>query len=423
MDSPIAQLEVQPKESFLDERVRIIVTKLEPYGRYTLTAFCQLSDRHPGFLSHAHYVANSDGEIDVNTMTSYGGSYCGVEPMGLIWSMQSLQLSGAQSESLRCPKEPFAIVYSLHTGHVSPPFDTDNQPPVTRFVTKRLTVAPHVERISVRKGRIRGTLFVPHGDGPFKGVLDIDGVGPDGIIYERTASMLASRGYISLALAYQDYDDLPDRHHVELEYFIEALEWLEAHPLAAKSGLTVSGECFGGIIALYLSLFCKKVKAVITRNTFSYVLFGTIYYNGQQLPKLESDYLSERIQQKKDAIIRIGFPPFADWTLPIEKVSRDVHFLFIVGEDDYCAHPGHTALIAERLKQAGHHNFKVINYPLAGHLITLPYCPCVFRGVSPSMILLFGGEMYHHAKAQESAWQEILYFMENCVPALPPAKL
>ena len=413
-----AQLEVQPKKSFLDEQIRITANGLDPYGRYTITAFCRLENRHPGFWSHGHYVANSDGVIDVTTMASYGGSYVGVEPMGLIWSMKKLiEANEVELVSLRNPVESFDILYSLRIGHISPPFDknADDLSPITQYVAKRLAVAPHVKRIPIREGRIRGTLFVPQGPGPFKGILDIDGIDPYGTVYERTASLLASRGYLSLALAYQDYDDLPDKQNLELEYFIEAVEWLESHPLAAKTGITVSGECFGGIVALYLAIACGKVKAVITRNTYSYVLFGTLRYKSQPLPKYihHSNYADEIARNGKDVVGRVIYPPVVDWVLPIEKVSRDVRFLFIVGEDDYAAHPRHTELLIDRLKKGRHNNYKLVSYPGTGHLITLSYSPYIFSGENAWVAILLGGEMYAHVKAQEKAWHEVLKFMEH----------
>ena len=401
-----ASLEIHPKESLLDEPLKIVATGLESYERYTLTAYCQPQNGHPGFSSHGHYVANNDGVIDVGTMTSYGGTYAGIEPMGLIWSMQSLQKDEKQSFALRNPIESFEITYSLYGGHLITPVDAGGNPiPIAQCVGKRLAVAPNVQRIPIREGRIRGTLFVPHGKGPFRGVVDIDGINPHGVIFEKTASLLASRGYISLALVYQDYDDLPDLHHLELEYFIEAVEWFASHPLVSKSGLTIFGECFGGVIALYLSLNCKLVNTVIIRNTFSYVAHGTVNFKGHQLPKFGI--------QVKHASGRTICPPVADWTLPIEKVSRDIHFLFLVGEDDLAAHPGHTGLLIERLKNAGHHNYKVVSYPWTGHIISLPYCPHEFCSKGSTMTYLFGGEMYAHVRAQESAWPEILRFMEK----------
>ena len=201
-----------------------------------------MEDSNPGYLSYAQYIANNVSVIDVSTMTLYGGSYVGVALMGLIWSLKSLYSDRKYSLLLRDPKAPFEILYSLHSSHVFSPFHVGRSQLllIAQYATQRLNVAPHVKRVPIREGRIRGTQFVSQGEGPFRGVDNIDGIGPKSVVFKRTASLLASCGYIRLALAYQGYDDLSDIHHIDLEYLIEALEWFDSHLLVSKTGLTVS---------------------------------------------------------------------------------------------------------------------------------------------------------------------------------------
>lgn len=57
------------------------------------------------------------------------------------------------------------------------------------------------------------------GQGPFPGVIDIAGIGSGS--YEYRAALLASKGFVTLALPFFLYDDLPKRlADVELEYFM-----------------------------------------------------------------------------------------------------------------------------------------------------------------------------------------------------------
>lgn len=67
------------------------------------------------------------------------------------------------------------------------------------------------------------------GEGRFPGVLDLFG-GAGGLL-EFRASLLASHGFASLALAYFGYDDLPAHlDKVDLDYFEEAADFLLRHP-------------------------------------------------------------------------------------------------------------------------------------------------------------------------------------------------
>ena len=67
------------------------------------------------------------------------------------------------------------------------------------------------------------------GEGRFPGVIDLFG-GLGGLI-EFRASLLASHGFVALALAYFNYEDLPPQpEKTELEYFEEAVNFLLRYP-------------------------------------------------------------------------------------------------------------------------------------------------------------------------------------------------
>ena len=68
----------------------IMVARLRPLQKITLGANI-VGDGGEIFQSHAHYIADKHGEVEVDRESSLGGSYSGVEPMGLFWSMNRLQ--------------------------------------------------------------------------------------------------------------------------------------------------------------------------------------------------------------------------------------------------------------------------------------------------------------------------------------------
>ena len=113
----------------------------------------------------------------------------------------------------------------------------------------RWYMGPGVQRVPIREGRLRGTLFLPPGceytrcsstcsfcdvifageiqckltkisitgDGLFPGVIDL--FGTVGGLIEFRAALLASRGYATFALAYFAYEDLPSEMNLDLDYF------------------------------------------------------------------------------------------------------------------------------------------------------------------------------------------------------------
>src|ERR1051326_9480859 len=69
-----------PAEALLvDQTVPIALSGLAPRATVALTL------RGQGMVSHASFIADSAGEVDVTRMPSVAGSYKGVAPMGLFW--------------------------------------------------------------------------------------------------------------------------------------------------------------------------------------------------------------------------------------------------------------------------------------------------------------------------------------------------
>ena len=156
-----------PKSSLVDEITEIHITHLKPLQSITLEAKL-VGDKGELFESYAHYVADKGGNVDVGHDLSIGGSYSGVEPMGLIWSMKQ---APGQRKGIRLMKSdvtvPYDIIVNCFDGHVIP--RETSLPPFSSGTFRKSYMADGVKRVSVRKGRIRGTLFLPPGDGPFPG--------------------------------------------------------------------------------------------------------------------------------------------------------------------------------------------------------------------------------------------------------------
>lgn len=67
------------------------------------------------------------------------------------------------------------------------------------------------------------------GEGQFPGIIDLYTLG--GGLTEPRASLLASKGYVVLALAYYGYKGLPKNpQNLDLEYFEEAVTYLKKRP-------------------------------------------------------------------------------------------------------------------------------------------------------------------------------------------------
>lgn len=164
-----AELIVTPRQSLVDEKINISVKGLSPGQPITLTAKL-VGDSKEEFESFGHFVADEAGRVCVAEHPSLSGTYTGVDPMGLLWSMQ---LSPGQRKGQRLSKKdvtkPYCIHLQLFDGHVEDVTNSEDLQPMTSVTFEKWYMADGVRRIPVRDGRVRGTLFIPPGKGPFPG--------------------------------------------------------------------------------------------------------------------------------------------------------------------------------------------------------------------------------------------------------------
>lgn len=83
-------------------------------------------------------------------------------------------------------------------------------------------------------------MFAP-GEDTFPGIIDIHGLG--GGLFEPRASLLANHGFATLALAYYQFEDLPQEpKELHLEYFEDAVNYMLQHPQVGTP-LFLVGSC------------------------------------------------------------------------------------------------------------------------------------------------------------------------------------
>ena len=166
----MALIKVRPFVSQIDQIVRISATGLSEKQRVTLRSKLT-GDRGERFESFAHYIADEQGRVCVSSQPSVGGSYTGVEPTGLLWSMK---LSPGQRKGIRLLKKdvtkPYIVTLDMFDGHLHLGGEQESVgEPLTSATFEKSYMKAGVRRIPVREGRVRGTLFLPPGDGPFPG--------------------------------------------------------------------------------------------------------------------------------------------------------------------------------------------------------------------------------------------------------------
>ncbi|NXU57215.1 ACOT1 thioesterase, partial [Turnix velox] len=397
--------------SLFDEPLALAVQGLAP--RQPVTLRTSLRDETGQlFQACARYRAEDDGQLDLARCPALpGGSFSGLEPMGLLWALQPQKPYWYMMK--RDVQSPFLLQLEVFDGHGDPPGQL-----LAQAQHERGFMSDGVRRVPVREGRIRATLFLPPGDGPFPGIIDLYGTG--GGLPEYRACLLARYGFAVMALAFYGYEDLPkEMKEVHLEYFEEAINYMLQHRQVKGPGIGLLGHSKGGDLCISMASFLKGITATALING-SVANVGTVVcYKDITIPPLGANL--KRVKKDKSGVADISDVlnnplegPDQQSFIPLEKA--ECHFLFIVGKDDRNWKSEFFAVEgSKRLQAHGKEKPEIVCYPGAGHYIEPPFFPMC----AASMHLLigypvvWGGEPKAHCEAQVDAWQRIQAFFHK----------
>jgi acetyl esterase/lipase len=249
-----AAISVSPRAALVDQPVAVTVRGLPSGARTTLTARARNADGIT-WSATAQFTATSAGTVSLD-QPSLGGSYTGVNPMGLFTLMAPPPGSAPDRFLYRAAGYDVTLQATVGGRVAAEAAVRRHGPLAVGVVEKRLRPA---------KGGIYGNLYLPeHAAGRRPAVLVFSGSG-GGLTTSTAAALLAAHGYPSLALAYFKAPGLPQAlHDIPLEYFTSAIRVLRAQPGADPRHVLVAGESRGGEAALLLGAhFPHLVNGVV----------------------------------------------------------------------------------------------------------------------------------------------------------------
>ncbi|XP_040910264.1 acyl-coenzyme A thioesterase 1-like [Toxotes jaculatrix] len=386
-----------------DEPIQVTVAGLRSRQVVTLRAR-STDEKGMVFSSSATYRADGSGEIDLERDPSLRGSYIGVEPMGLLWSMRADTLHKwfQKTHSLN----PHVVKFSVH--------EEEEGRLLAEATNERFLIGDGVSRRPVKEGNFQGVLFTPPGKGPFPAVLDLST-----FMSEKRASLLANKGFVVLSVTV--YNDKPNNvKELHLDHFEEAVNFLQQQTEVGSKGVGVVSRSKGGDIALSLAAFVPGVEATVWINGCCANVALPLHYNKSQiLPALMFD-TSKMVPTESGAAMGkyVLHNPLAEENkatlVPIEQAKG--HFLFAAAEDDLnWDSKAYMDQMVERLRRHGKNNFESVSYPGAGHYLDPPYgpyFPSSLHGVVGKPVL-WGGEPRSHAAAEVHLWKKIQEFFRT----------
>ncbi|KAI1897300.1 hypothetical protein AGOR_G00081900 [Albula goreensis] len=391
-----------------DELVHIKVEGLAPEQSVEVKAKVT-DDKGVTFKSSGIYKADRRGEIDLDSAPSLGGSYTGVEAMGLFWSLrpETPHAKFVKRNALGPCLYDLEVHSSESQGHV-----------LARETNERGFMVEGMRRIPLKEERIRGTLFVPPGPGPFPGVIEMGVLG--GGLSEVRGCLLANQGFVVLCLAYYGYQDLPKTmKKLDLEYFEEAIMFLRKLPEVKGPGIGVLSISKSGDLSLSMASYLNGVSATVLVNSCNANTMFPLSYKGMVIPPLTADLKKVRTTESgvldvSNGLVDSMAPENRGSLIPIEQAN--CRFLFAVSGDDKNWKSGYyVEQMTKRLKDHGKHDYEVVVYPGAGHFLEVPYMPHCATSMHAAVgnVVLFGGDPQVHAKAQEDFWRSVPVFFKK----------
>lgn len=433
----------------VDREVCVSISGLAPYQRVTLHSFA-VPNKQKSFEAIAHYVADREGYISLSDHPSKGGSYRGIHPMGFIWSMKP-SLANPNTRFLKFDvSDPFAVKLNVYEGFIESIVQIDEWRSLNKLHSlcylelQRLYMkeGTTVHELNVKNDGIHGTLFIPPGPGPFPGVITMFGSHPGTLHYK--ASLLASHGYASLALAFHGAEGLPQMNisplgvNVNLSYMKTVVQYLSNHPkVSCHQGFAILGISASTPLALLSAVHIDEISCAICINGSNYADFGTYTYDDYVYSGISHHDISDcydsifaqngkLVQWRNFSLKQYSEDPFSPTPrtclIPFYKCPN-VAFLFLASLDDGNVQSEYFINQAEKqLKTFNHPKYKVVRYPGAGHLLEPPYSPhnqltrsAIIQqlGGAADAVMDWGGTTFSHSKAQELSWTEQLRFLKQ----------
>ncbi|XP_076058636.1 acyl-coenzyme A thioesterase 1-like [Oratosquilla oratoria] len=279
-------------------------------------------------------------------------------------------------------------------------------------------MAPGVRRIVVQGEMIRGTLFLPARPGSHPSILDMYGT-TVGFLDQRSA-LLVSHGFASFVLEFLKYKDLTGKlTSVPLEYFEEALDYVQGHEECQKGSMGVLGSCNSSEMAIMLATMSNQSSCVYQRKQRSKEHF-LFTYKGKQVFSI--------IEPEKKGIHQFDLPasshtPNHPKSLPIEKVPDDCDVLLITGYRDSGFACRANLDLLERVWVHGKDNVHILTLPVDGHKLEMPYfnhnpiLPIKIPNVDAHLryfpLFSMCGDDLNTTTAVEISWQSIQNLFEK----------
>jgi dienelactone hydrolase len=377
--------------------------------------------------SSGEFVTDGVGHVDLSTAPSTGGTYTGVDPHGLFWSM-------------RLPDDKQAPYPLMEADDVVVLLGVDRAgSTVARTTLRRVVREPAGRVLPVAEGGLVGDLYLPPGAGVWPGVVLLGGA-EGGRPDPAYAALLASEGYVVFGLAYFGVPGLPKTlNRIPLEYGLTAARWLAERPEVAGDRVGLVGTAKGAEYALVLASTEPSRFAAVVAHVPSDLVWPGLGTTGAQVsswtragadvPFLRSTPARGASSAQQGQPVRWAdayeraVTTASRWRLavariPVEQISAPV--LFTSGDaDGMWPSTAQAQRALQSITNAGNpYGSAVLDFPGAGHLVGgVPDLPTTRTAIPYGPVTIeAGGDPATTAAAVRNSFSATVELLREAMP-------
>lgn len=428
------KIQISKLKDLIDKKLQIKVSDLKPESKLKITAKAELPwCAGEKFSSYGVFIADDNGEVDLDSMKPIEGTYEKADSMGLIYSLKKYKSVGKNiAENISIDK-PMIINMT---------FESENSNKEVRL--ERIFKTDDVSIVNIDEG-FSGKLFI-NKKAENKIILLLNGANGDMEALDLLAGPLCSRGFNVLNIPYFAAPGLPENlEEVPLEYFEKVFKWIKNNNVINKNKdeeteIYLHGTSKGSEAALVLASRYKEIKKAAAIESHGYVFQGlkglafgdnvsSWSYGGKSLPFIKGDNNVFYEEVKKCNEQGIPFGIGSTYKKAVEKAcneedarikveNSEADLLIVSGKEDniWSGYGGCRVLIDNLKKHDYKHSVEFLVYEHMGHPIPVPYIIPLNETVSMPMmggVFTSGGTIEGNAQGQHDSWEKTIEFFKK----------